>query len=171
MMKHLQKTIALVWILSTCIVPAFSQVSSGNTPQVLIQNFLYALYQTDQDPLAIAKQYIALQGAPNEFSPDIRYQGVAEHLAMLRQGQVVGRSTNYSNNIILYNSKVNKIVPYKEANPPRLNASLTKEQEANMYVLTENGKPLRYFLIHDNKIISFDYMVKGTDGPVYFLGY
>lgn len=170
-MKHLQKIFVLIWALSAGIMPVFSQAPTGSTPQNLVRNFLYALYQTNQDPLVIAKQYIALQDAPNEFSLDIRYQGVAEHLAMLRQGQAVGQSTANPNKPILFNPKVDEIISYKAINAPHLTVSLTKEQEENTYVLTENGKPVRYFLICNNKIASFDYMVKGKDGPAYFLGY
>jgi hypothetical protein len=170
-MKHLPIRIALAGALALRFGPVFSQPVSRTTPQTVIKDFLHAVYQTAQDPLAIAHRYIALQDGPNEFSSAVRYHGAAEHLALLRTGQTVGQATTEPNKRFVFNPLIHAIVPYGEVPAPRLAVSLTTAQEKTVYVLTESGKPLRYFLVHDHKIVSFDYLMKGTDGPAYPLGY
>jgi len=171
MKNYLCKTAFVVCVSMMSTTPVFSQIITAGTPKVLIIDFLYEVYQTNQDALGIAKKYIALQNNPNDFSVDARYRGVAEHLTLLRKGQTVGQSTTEASRPIIFNPAKDKVVPYSEVNKLCLVFSLTKEQEDNTYVLIENGKPLRYFLVQGDKIGSFDYMIKGVNGPAYLLGY
>jgi hypothetical protein len=171
MMSYFQKIAVLAGILILGALPSIGKAPIGESPESLIKSFLYALYQTNQDALAVAKNYVRLDSTPNERSVDVRYQAAANHITMLRQGKSVGESMN-SNKPIVFIPTVHRILPYTQIDSAiRLAVPLNDDQKSNVFVLVENGKPLRYFFIQDNKISSFDYMMKGSGGPVYFISY
>jgi hypothetical protein len=157
-------------LLAFALPQAFAQQQVQTTPEVLIKGFLYAVYQTNQSPLEIAKKYISLEPGPNELSVDRRYQGIAEHIADIRSKAVAPHDN--LEKPILFNSISGVILPYQEAkNRADIPIRLTPEQQNLTYVLVEDGKPRQYFAVRKGKIISFFLFQKGTDGPSYFLCY
>ncbi len=129
--------------------------------------FLKAVYQSDFAPVDIAKQYIALSTSANEFSTEKRYEIVSYHIQMLRAGNsmatpgasrpIIGRVT---------------VVPYRKLSKAQVVAfELDAEQLQHIYAAIENGTVIRYFVYKNDKISSFDYLMKGKEGPRYFIVY
>lgn len=170
MIRILTKLALTVILLASTLPQAFAQQQVQTTPANLIKGFLYAVYQTNQSSLEIAKKYISLEPEPNELPTDRRYQGVAEHITDIRKKATMPHDD--WENPILFNPTSDIVLPYQEAkNRVDIPIELTPEQQKLTYVLLKDGKPRQYFAVRNDKIISFFLFQKGTGGPSYFLFY
>lgn len=169
--KLLMKTLispllfALVVLLSA-FSSAHSQVDDS-TARVRIMAFLKAVYQSDVAPAGIAKQYVALSPLANEFSIEKRYELVSYHIQLLREGNSL---SNYGASRPILDRV--SVVPYRNLSKAQVvGFDLDAKQSQHVYAAIENGTILRYFVYENDKISSFDYLMKGKEGPRYFIEY
>ena len=166
----------IINILATLIVGSLfgTQSSFGQNPRQnvkpLIFSFLKEVYQTSDDATAIANKYIGLSDVPNEYPSEKRLAIAADHIQMLRKGESLAKGTSDA----LSKSRLDdlKVIEYQyvnKDNSPRF--SLDDENVKNVYALTIGDDILEYFVVKNNKILSFDYIKKGKEGQAYFFSY
>lgn len=148
---------------------SFGQNSKQNV-KPLIFSFLKEVYQTGDDATAIANRYIGLSNMPNEYPSEKRLAIAADHIKMLRKGESLAKGP-FEN---LNKGKLDdlKVVEYQyitKDKTPRF--ALDNEGSKNVYALVRGNNILKYFLVKDNKILSFDYIEKGKEGQAYFFSY
>jgi len=165
----MKTAVFILFIALISLQKARGQAYTTNA-KTLITSFLKEVYQTSDNSQKIAEDYIALSKENNEFSSAKRYEIVSQHIDMLRKGESISNDSK----IIPDANSLNRftIVSYaslsENTSPP---FTLNDSQKKNVYVALFNNKAFRYFLIENNKILSFDYIKKGQNGPAYFFSY
>ncbi|MGI4871895.1 MAG: hypothetical protein ACRYFX_12055 [Janthinobacterium lividum] len=172
--------IALVMLATSMLLvrqPAksYSIARNGIGAKSIIIAFLQEVYETQDDASKIARQYIRFEDSPDspsEFSPDKRYEIAAAHITLLRKGE----------GVCSFSPPLNKkeiaslwIVPYtslvRTADNELLDFGLDASHSQGLYVALKNDVAWKYFYVKDDKIYSFDYLLKGEGGPTYLFSY
>lgn len=162
-MKNLGLNSLALFILLIANTSVSAQTSEQAKSIKTIRGFLSSLYQTNLSNLAIANKYILLQEGPNDLSIDERYQLAAKHIEQLRHDD----KSLYTS--LSVNSSITPYIASK--NDSLLQGALSKEQEKLLYIVKEANKPTQYFVVKNDKIISFYFFQKGNNLPGYFLSY
>lgn len=141
----------------------------------IIIKFLREVYETQDDALKIAHQYIEFKDSPDspsEFSTDKRYEVAAAHITLLRKGEGV---SSFSLPLTKEELAALRIVPYTSlvgtGGNGLLHFGLNESQSQHLYVVLKSNVAWKYFYVEDSKIYSFDYLLKDEGGPAYLFGY
>lgn len=125
------------------------------------------IYFSNKPTNDIAKNYIKLSNSYNSLSNEKRYDIVSSHIQMLRDGKSLGIST--IDVPILENVS---IIPYNDLDKSQaIIFEGNTDQLIHIYASLEKNKITHYFFYKDGKILSFDYIKKGINGPNYFIEY
>ncbi len=140
-----------------------------------VLSFLRKIYETQDDALKIAHQYIKLRRLPDSTTKsarDKRYEVAAAHITLWRQGGAIGSATSP---LTKEEMATLRVVPYGSlvgnASNKLLEFPMPVEQSNNLYVVLKNNLPWNFFYVEKGKIYSFDYMKKGEYGPAYLFSY
>lgn len=135
--------------------------------QATVKSFLEAVYASSLPVSDVAIQYIALSTSVNEFSAEKRYELAANHIQLLRENKSMG--TFEVNRPVLNRITV---IPYSKLSKSQaLSFEADSHQLQHIYAAVENGNVIRYFVYQNGKINSFDFLMKGKEGPRYFITY
>ena len=153
----------------------YSANRSCTDAESIIIDFLRKVYETQDDALRVAHQYIKLDDSPglvNELSIDKRYEIAAENIILLREGKGISSFSPPLNKKELDELQV---VPYTSlistGDNKLLEFQLADNQSQNLYVVLKNNFAWKYFYVKNNRIYSFDYILKGQGGPAYLFSY
>jgi len=143
----------------------------GNS-KIIIMKFLREVYETQDDALKIAHQYIGLEDSPNEFSNERRYEVAAANITLMRKGEGV---SSFSPPLNKEELSAIRVVSYTSladmAGNKLLRFGLDDSQIIHLYVVLKDDIVWKYFYVKDDKIYSFDYLLKGEGGPAYLFSY
>ena len=133
------------------------------------------MYGTQDDALKVAHQYIKLDDSPdlvNELSIDKRYEIAAENITLLREGKGI---SSFSPPLNKEELAALQVVPYASlvsvAGIKLLDFGLGNIERKNLYVALKGNAIWKYFYVKENRIYSFDYILKGDGGPAYLFSY
>ena len=176
------KSFIIILLSSIAGLLSVSQSAKGSSvdkglddAKIIIIKFLREVYNTQDDALKIAHQYIEFEDSPDspsEFSSSKRYEVAAAHITLLREGEAVGfASPPLSKEEIA----ALQVVPYTSlistAGNTLLKFRLADNQSQYLYVVLKNNVAWKYFYVKENRIYSFDYLLKGESGPAYLFSY
>jgi hypothetical protein len=169
-MKILRNSgLSLLAVLFIGLLSALGQVADSEEKSV-IAAFLREIYQTSTTPDSIARRYIALDEQASELSSNERYVLTAKHITILRRGErLASDSPALLNKDTFRGITISKYTDLKPSTTPLFDTDATKEQV--IYVAVLKGQPCQYFLVKGGKILAFDYLKKGINGPSYFFSY
>lgn len=162
----------LLLVLVVLLSATLTTQAQANDPiaRANIIAFLKAVYQSNLPVADVAKQYVALSTAANEFSTEKRYELIGHHIQMLREGNSMSTPGARKPTV----ERVT-VVPYHKLSKAQKAQAVAFEADAeqlqHIYAAIENGAVIRYFVYQNDKISSFDYLMKGSGGPRYFIGY
>jgi len=148
---------------------------STNDAKSLIIRFLHEVYETQDDALTIAHQYISFEDfpdSPSEFSTDKRYAIAAAHITLLREGKGV---SSFSPPLNQEELAALRVVPYTSlvntVGSKLLDFGLGSIESQHLYVVLKDNVAWKYFYVKEDKIYSFDYLLKGEGGRVFLFSY
>lgn len=168
--------LSMIGLLSAGQIIREDSVDKGlDAVKSIVMKFLLEVYDTQNDALKIAHRYVKFEDSPDspsQVSDSKRYEIAAAHITLLRKGEAVGfASTPLSKeelialNVVPYTSLVNT------ADNKLLTFQLTESQSQHLYVVLKNNVAWKYFHVKDNRIYSFEYLLKGEGGPAYLFSY
>jgi hypothetical protein len=164
------KTLCVFFLITLALLTVAAPDTHGQAKkqaQADIIAFLKDVYASDIPAADVAKHHVGLARSANDFSAEKRYGLAASHIQMLREGKSIampkiGKPALDHITVIPYNQ-----LSKGQALPFEANA----EQLQHVYAAIEDGAVIRYFIYQNGKVQSFDYLMKGKDGPHYFISY
>ncbi|QSB26570.1 hypothetical protein [Flavobacterium sp. CLA17] len=144
----INKSMLLVILLLITV----SSVSQNKTEEkLLVNDFVKAVFFEKNTAKSIADSYIYFEPINNtKYSLSQRVKILDKHLKKIKEekSSLLDAADFY---VITYNDyKGDKVVFEKRTD--------------NVFILVSKNKPIMYFSLINDKIISFDYIIKGNEG-------
>lgn len=161
------KTLCVFFLITLALLTVTAPATHGQAKkqaQADIMAFLKDVYASDIPAADVAKHHVGLTRSANDFSAEKRYGLAASHIQMLREGKSIKIGKPALDHVT--------VVPYNQLSKGQaLPFEVNAEQLQHVYAAIEDGAVIRCFIYQNGKVQSFDYLMKGKDGPHYFIAY
>lgn len=144
----INKSIVLVILL---LITVSSVSQNKRDDELLVNDFVKAVFFEKNTAKSIADSYIYFEPINNtKYSISDRVKILSKHLKKIKEEKnSLLDPADFS--VIKYNDyKGDKIV--------------FERRTDNIFILVSKNKPIMYFSLINDKIISFDYIIKGNEG-------
>ncbi|CAD5343337.1 hypothetical protein [Flavobacterium bizetiae] len=138
-------------ILLFLLLKTTAVLSQSKTSETLINNFVKSVFFEKNKADFIAENYIYFEPVINsKYTISDRIKILDKHLKKLNmKKKSLIDSSNYF------------IVEYKDYKGTKI---LFDKSTDNIYILISKNNPIMYFYLSNDKIFSFDYIIKGNEG-------
>ena len=166
-MKTLLSALIIIFLAHFSMpLASFGQKPEHDAKEKIIA-FLKAVYDSDATATEVASKFISLASVTSSLTTKERYEIAAKHIQLLREGKSMSAMEPVKPRVHNIN-----VIPYSQITKEQAMVfEFDAEQLQYIYAATNNSEVIQYFVYKKGKIQSFDYLVKGKNGPRYFIVY